>query len=140
VKNNQTLNLSNADRKALANMAYAENGGEDNDTVKMTVQTALNRLRSGRTKEFGGTMQDVLKKGYYAVSKNSPLHQQAVSGKFPDLQSKARHAEVSKLTDAVVGDGDYGEGLFYFRPQEANGLKKKLKSQGNVGKYEVYSY
>lgn len=139
-KTKSIQSLSNDDIKALAQMAYAENGGEDDDTVKMTVQTALNRLNSGRTKEFGATMPDVLKKGYYAVSKNSPLHEQAVSGKFPDLQSKARFAQVHKLTQAIVGDEDYGDGMFYFKPDEAKSLKKNLRKTGNVGKYEVYSY
>lgn len=142
------IELSPDDIAAIARMAYGENAGEDNDTVKMTIQTALNRLRSGKTKEFGGDIPTVLKKGYYAVSKNSPLYQQAVSGKFPDVKSKARAAEIQKLTEAVVGDKDYGEGMFYFTSDEEKKLRKTpkafnfkaVKPKGKVGKYNVYAY
>ena len=134
------VDLTQDDIAAIARMAYGENAGEDNDTVKMTIQTPINRLRSGRSKEFGGDIPSILKKGYYAVSKNSPLYQQAASGKFPDIKSKARMAEIQKLTEAVVGDKDYGNAQFFFKPNEAMSLKKKLKSQGKVGKYDVYSY
>jgi len=134
------IKLSKEDRLALAQMAYGENAGEDNDTVKMTIQTAVNRLLSGRAKEFGKDIPEVLKKGYYAVSKNSPLYQQAVSGKFSDVPSKVRFSEIQKLTDAIIDDGDFGKAQFYFKPDEAKALKKKLVPQGNVGKYETYSY
>jgi len=142
------IDLTPDDILAIAHMAYGENAGEDNDTVKMTIQTAINRLRSGRSKEFGGDIPSILKKGYYAVSKNSPLYQQAVSGKFPDIKSKARAAEIQKLTEAIVGDKDYGEAQFYFRPEEEKKLRKNpkafnfkaVKPKGQIGKYNVYAY
>lgn len=134
------LIVSDNDKLALAQMAYGENAGEDLDTLKMTIQSAINRLLSGRSKEFGATIPDVLKKGYYAVSKNSPLYQQAVTGKFPDITSKAKFSTIQKLVDAIIGDEDFGKVQFYFRPEEAKGLKSKLKRLGNVGVYETYSY
>lgn len=141
------LQLSPADLVSLAQMAYAENASEPNDVVKMTVQTALNRLRSGRGKEFGASMPDVLNKGYYAVKNKSPLYQQAVSGKFPDMQSKTRYADIVKLVEAIVGDEDYGEAVFYFTPEEEEKLRKgnkfnfkAVKPSGSVGKYRTYKY
>ncbi len=134
------LNITPADRVAIAQMAYGENASEDDETVKMTVQSAINRLGSGRAKEFGSTVPEVLKKGYYAVSKNSPLYKQAVSKKFPDFNSKKRYAEIETLTNAIIDDQDFGNAMFYFKPAEAQALKKKLKRQGTVGKYETYSY
>ena len=134
------LQLTPEDRTALAQMAYGENASEDNDTIKMTVQSAINRLKSGRAKEFGATIPEVLKKGYYAVSKNSPLYQQAVSKKLPDFNSKKRYGEIEALTNAIIDDQDFGNTMFYFKPSEASSLKKKLKRQGTVGQYETYSY
>lgn len=142
------LNLAPAIRKAIAQMAYAENASEGDDVVKMTIQTALNRYLSGRG-EFakGPGMKDILKEGYYAVKKNSPLYQQAVSGKFPDKQSQIRYAQIEKLLEAILADKDYGQAMFYFTPEERERMIrekefdfKKVKPTGKVGKYETYSY
>lgn len=141
------VELSQEDMIALAQMAYAENASEDDDTVKMTVQTAINRLLSGRGKEFGKTIPEILKKGYYAVSSNSPLHQQAVSGKLPDSTSQVRYSEIEKLVQGIDKDADYGNAMFYFKPEEEAKMKKKgnfnfnaVKPTGKVGKYNTYSY
>jgi len=132
--------LSKEDKDLIANMVYAENASEDDATTKMTIQTAYNRLRSGRKKEFGKNAAEVLKKGYYSVSKNSPLYQEATSKKFKDVTSKARHASIRKQIDAIEGDQDFGKAMFFFKPGEAQSLRKKLKSTGKVGKYDTYSY
>lgn len=145
--NKRKLNLSKDELTALARMAYAENASQDNNTVKMTVQSALNRLLSGRKKEFGGSIPEILQKGYYAVKDNTPLYQQAIRGKFPDLQSKARFAEIQKLTEAIAGDEDYGNVQFYFTKDEKDRLSRakkfdfsKVKPVGKVGKYLTFSY
>ena len=141
------VELSKEDKLALAQMAYGENVSEDDDVVKMTVQSAINRLLSGRTKEFGATIPEILKRGYYAVSKKNTPYQQAVSQKFPDIQSKARFASIQKLVDAIVGDEDFGKAQFYFTPNEIEKLSKAkkfdfklVKPRGVVGKYQTFSY
>lgn len=145
---NKSVNLTPEDLLALAQMVYGENAGEDIATQKMTAQTAINRLRSGRTKEFGSTIPEVLQKGYYAVSKNSPMYQQAKSGNFPDVSSRAKFGEIKKLIESMVADQDYGNAMFYFRPEEEDDLRKNpkkfnfnlVKPQGRVGVYNTYSY
>lgn len=139
--------LNDADKLALAQMVYGENAGEDSVTQKMTAQSAINRLASGRSKEFGATLPEVLKKGYYAVSKNSPLYKQAVTEKFPDVGAKAKFYEIKKLIDAITTDKDYGKTMFYFRPEEEAQLKKgkkfnfdTVKPTGRVGPYNTYGY
>ena len=142
------LKLSNADLLALAQMGFGEGASADNDEVKMMTQTALNRLRSGRTKEFGRTIPEIIQKGYYAASKQNEPYKQAISGNFPDLPSKTRFSEIQKLVQSVVGDKDYGNAMFYFTPDEETKLRrnpknfnfKAVKPQGRVGRYNTYSY
>ena len=135
------------ERDQIAHVTYAENASEDNDTIKMTAASIKNRLESGRTKEFGKDVSEVAKKGYAAVSKNSPLYREAVSGKFKDTASKAKWGEVRKLVDLVVDDPESSKAQFYFKPEEETKLKakkafdfKQVKPTGRVGKYNTYAY
>jgi hypothetical protein len=135
------------DTDFLNKLGFAENGGEDNETVKMTIQSAINRLRSGRKKEFGSNFEEIGKKGYYAVKNNSPLWQEANSGKFKDDTSKRRFEEIKTLTNAIIKDKDYGEAMFYFKPEEEEKMRKdksfdfnKVRPVSKVGKYNTYSY
>lgn len=145
---NDNINLTPEDIIALSQMVYGENAGEDTATQKMTAQSAINRLRSGRIKEFGATIPEILQQGYYAVKDNTPLYQQAVSGNFPDISSKAKFSEIQKLIESIVADQDYGKAQFYFRPEEEENLRKNpkkfnfdlVKPQGQVGVYNTYSY
>lgn len=151
------LSLSDADKLAISQAVFGEAAGEPTDVQKMVIQTVLNRLRSGRKKEFGGNVNDILKRGYYAVSNPNDPYKQAMSGVFPDVNSKAKFGRVKKLLDAVLADQDYGQGHFYFTPEEEKKLRLKniqrqaakrppafnfsaVKPFGQVGKYNVYGY
>ena len=139
--------LNEKDKLALAQMVYGENVGQADDVLKMTIQSAINRLRSGKTKEFGGTMGDVLKKGYYAVRNPNVPYKESVSGKFSDVSSKAKFGAIKKLVDVIVGDQDFGNAMFYFTPEEEIKLNKSkgfnfkaVKPTGKVGQYNTYGY
>ena len=141
------LKLSPKEITALQQMVHGEGAGADIDTRKMMAQSAINRLLSGRTKEFGGTMSDVLKKGYYAVKNPNAPYKQAVSGKFNDTPSKVSWGETKKIVEAVVGDKDYGKHQFYFTDEEIEKLNKgkkfdftKVKPMGSTGKYKLFGY
>lgn len=141
------LKLSPKEVLALQQMVYGEGASADIDTRKMVAQSAISRLLSGRTKEFGGTISDVLKKGYYAVKNPNTPYKQALSGKFSDIPSKVSWGETKKIVEAVLGDKDYGKHQFYFTDEEIAKLKKnkkfdfsKVKSQGEVGKFKLFGY
>jgi hypothetical protein len=128
-------------------MVYGEET-QDTDTMRMITQSALNRLLSGKKKEFGGSIPEITKKGYYAVSKKNTPYQQAVSQKFPDVPSKVAWGNAKKVVEAVLGDKDYGQGhQFYFTDKEIEKLKKskkfdfsKVKAKGASGKYKLFGY
>ena len=151
ISEEELFSLSPEDQIALINMVYGENASEDAETIKMTAQTAINRLRSPRDKEFGATMPEVLSKGYNAVKDNTDLYQQGVTGKFPDDISRNKHADIGKQVESIIGDQDFGEAQFFFRPEEEEAIKnnprgKKIfnfdnvKSKGKVGVYNTYGY
>ena len=126
---------------ALASMIYGENASEDYDTMVMTGSTALNRLEANRPEEFGADLPEVLQKGYYAVSQNSPMHQQAVSGKFPDEKSELKFKQALQIAYGLQkGTIPRVKGQFFFKKGEAKGLRKKLKFINKVGIYDVYAY
>lgn len=140
------FDLTPQDRDMLAQMVYGENVSDPSSWL-MTGQSAVNRLRSGRKKEFGGTLPEVLKKGYYAVSKNSPTYQQAASGQFPDVGAKAKYGEIRKVIDMMLADQNFGKAQFYFKPEEEEKLRAKksfnfkaVKPAGKVGQYNTYFY
>jgi hypothetical protein len=125
----------------LANTIYGENASEDYDTMVMTGSSALNRLEAGRPQEFGATLPDVLQKGYYSVSQNSPMYQQAVGGKFPDEKSETAYKRALQISYGLINKTiERTKGEFFFKKGEAKGLRKKLKFVSKVGKYDVYSY
>jgi hypothetical protein len=140
------LKLSEEDIAALQRMVYGEAAGSDYDTMKMIAQSALNRLRSGRTKQFGGNMTSVLKKGYYAVKNPNKPYRQALSGQFNDELSKNAWLQAQKVISDIIKNQDFGQVQFYFTPEEI----KKLRSggfnfglvtpTGKVGIYETFSY
>lgn len=125
----------------LAQLIYGENASEDFDTMVMTGSSALNRLESGKEKEFGGSLPEVMQKGYYAVSQNSPMYQQALSGDFPDEKSQESFKRALQVSYGLLtGTIPRHKAQFFFKKGEATALRKKLKPTGKVGKYETYSY
>ena len=127
--------------KQIADIIYGENGSEDYDTMVMTGSSVLNRFLMTRDEEFGTSIPEVGQKGYYAVSNNTPMYQQAVSGKFPDEKSELAYKRATQVAYGLYkGTIEKHPAQFFFKKGEAKGLRKKLKSTGKVGIYDTYSY
>lgn len=141
------------DINALAQLIYAESGGEDYDTMKMVGSSVIKRLQSGRIKEFGENIQDVINSTaspYYSVTEKSPLLLEAQSGKFKDKMSedafKRSYAIASGLIKGTIKPDNV---MFFFKPEEEIKLRKKgskvfnfsyVHPTGKIGKYNLYSY
>jgi hypothetical protein len=139
---------------AMANLIYGEAGGEGEDFMKMVGSSVMQRAMVGR--EFGSTIQDVVnnpKSGYYAVQKNSPMYQQAVSQSFPDEQSQMQYKRAVQIASGLVsGDIGFGNTQFYFTDKEIKKLKKNPSAfdfnkvdeigaiQGTKEKFKLYRY
>ena len=127
--------------KQIADIIYGENGSEDYDTMVMTGSSVLNRFLTTRDKEFGTSIPEVGQKGYYAVSNNTPMYQQAVTGKFPDEASANKYKQALQVAYGLFkGTIEKHPAQFFFKKGEASGLRKKLKSTGKVGIYDTYAY
>lgn len=144
---NPDLNLTPQDLVAISQAVFGEAAGADQDFQKMVAQTIMNRLRSGRKKEFGANAQEVLYKGYNAVKNPNEPYKVITSGEPLDHASKRAYGQIEGLVKAIVADKDYGNAMFYFTPEEEEGLKAKkafnfdaVKPTGMVGKYRTYSY
>lgn len=147
-KKSTQITLSDGDLIAIAEMVYAENGLESEDVIRMTIQTAFNRLMAGRPREFGSVVSEVLEKGYYAVSKETPEYLQAKRQCFPIESERHRFDDILDMVRWIYDTRTFGEAMFYFRPHEEAQLKKKPRSfnfeavrfLGVIGPYNVYSY
>jgi spore germination cell wall hydrolase CwlJ-like protein len=133
--------MPDADVVNIANLIYAENGSEDYDTMVMTGSSILNRVDANRPQEFGEDITDAMTKGYYAVSNNTPMFQQAAYQKFPDTKSEEAYKRALQVAYGLKnGTIERHKAQFFFKKGEATSLRKKLKPQGTVGKYQTYSY
>lgn len=139
----------NPEQIALANMIYGEEAKGNMEVMKMIGSTALNRLESGKVDEFGGDLNEVLQKGYFAVSNQNDPYQWASSGKFPDKVSENNYKKALQVAGGLLsGRIERVPGLFYMTDKE---LKKKMKPDsdfdlslveevGKSGKYTVMDY
>lgn len=135
---------------ALTAMINGEGASSDFDTKVMIGSTAINRLKSQRLSEFGGTLPEVTQKGYYAVINKNEPYKQAVSGKFPDkIAEKAWKQSLSIASGLLKGTIELKQGQFFFTDKEESKLRKSgkknfdfklVKNVGKTGKYNVYSY
>jgi len=135
--------------KPIADAVFGEGANQPIEVRKMIASTILNRINSGRTSEFGGDIDTVLRKGYYAVSNPNVPYKQAYSGKFPDKESELRYKETLQMVSGLLkGTIKPDEGLFYFTPKEIKKLQKnpkafdfkKVKEVGSSGGYKVFTY
>jgi hypothetical protein len=133
----------------LAGMIYGEGASTDYDTMKLIGSTAINRLKSGRTKEFGSNMAEVLRKGYYAVSNPNKPYKHIMEGKFPDEASTEKYKQALVIAGGLMrGTIEPDKGLFYFTPKEETKLRKtpkvfdfkQVSEVNKVGGYSVYDY
>jgi len=130
----------------LANGIFGEAASEDYNTMLMVGSSAINRLKSNRPQEFGSNLQEVLQKGYYAVSNPNEPYKQALTQQFPDKDSENKYKVALQIASGLIkGTIKPTEGQFYFTSKEIKKLKKsfkfeQVKSYGKTGKYEVFGY
>lgn len=139
-----------SDTTKLAAMIYGEVGNKKADVMRKVGSTALNRLASGKVKEFGGNLDEVLVKGYNAVKDNSPMFTQAATGKFPDELSANQYKQALAIASGLVkGTIKPDKGQFYFKQSEISKLKKKgkkafnfdaVKNVDEFDEYKMFSY
>jgi spore germination cell wall hydrolase CwlJ-like protein len=144
---------SNADIQAMANTIYGEMAGKDVDHMVMVGSTILNRLDSQKFDEFGGSIPEVIQKGYYAAKNNTDLYQQAVTQKFPDKNSENKFKQALSVASGLAkGTIKRQDGQFYFKDNEIANLKKErvktgkgfnfkaVKEHGKVGAFRTFGY
>ena len=141
------IKLTEDDIAAIQRAVYGEVASEDYATMKMVAQSIVNRLLSGRKKEFGSNLSKILQKGYYAVKNPNQPYRQALSGKFEDKTSTEKWLQAQKAVSDVIKNQDWGEAMFYFTPEE---VKKQTEAKtfdftqvvptGNVGKFTTFAY
>ena len=107
--------------------AYGEAASEPYDDKLHVLSSMLNRSESGKA-EFGadtGKITDVLQRGYYAYSKQSPKFKEAMSMKFPDKESEDSFKEfVAILSGMLKGRVQRTSSEFFFTSDEIKSLKK----------------
>jgi hypothetical protein len=135
--------------KLIADAVFGEGANQPIEVRKMIASTIINRLNSSRKKEFGETPEEVLNRGFYAVSNPNVPYKQASAQKFPDKKSENIYKETLQLVSGMLkGKISPDKGEFYFTNKEIVNLKKnpkrfdfaKVKHQGKSGDYQVFSY
>jgi hypothetical protein len=149
IRNLAGANSMGAERD-LANAIYGEAANQDYKTMKMVGSSAIQRLKSGRAKEFGSDMQSVLRNGYYAVSNPNTPYKQALAQKFPDKESENRYKQALQIASGLLkGTIEPDKVQFYFTKQEEARMRKQgkkvfnfdiVKPSGQVGIYNTYTY
>lgn len=109
---------------------YGEGADQDYQGKLEILSSMFNRIESGR-EEFGantGRITDVLQKGYYAYSKQSPKYMEAIEQKFPDKASENSYKEfVAILSGILKGKVKKTETLFFLKPSEMSRIRKQGK-------------
>lgn len=107
---------------------YAEGAGKNADFKRQIASTILNRTESGKP-EFGadaGNITDVLQKGYYSYSKQSPKYKEAISQKFSDKPSEDSFKETVRVFAGLLnGDIPRSDAQFFFNKGEMSRLSKQ---------------
>jgi len=148
---NVDFNLLPEEVLALQQGTYGEAANQPYEIKKMVMQSILNRLKSGKVKEFGRTIPEILNKGYYAVKNKNVPYKEALSGKFNNPLSQQAWSETQKVYNDIMKNQDFGNAMFYFKPSEIstiqsskNGKKifnfSKVVPLGQVGEYQVFTY
>ena len=139
-----------ADLKELAAIIHGEGASTKADVKTMIGSSVLNRLDAERYEEFGASMEEIGQKGYYAAKDGTTLYQNAKEGNFPDDMSEKSYKESYAIASGLIkGTIPRHDAMFFFTPPEETKLRKKgkkhfnfdlVKSQGEVGDYNTYSY
>jgi hypothetical protein len=133
----------------IAKAVHGEGAGASKEFRKMVASTILNRADAGRGKEFGGSIPEILQKGYYAVSNPNEPYKEASSMKFKSKESENSFKETLQLVSGMMkGTIKRYPGLFYFNAKEVARLKKsprefdlsKVRDVGGVDSFRVFDY
>lgn len=126
----------------LANIIYGEAANQKPEVMEMVGSTVLNRLASGRSTEFGSNIDEIGRKGYYAVINENEPYKQAVTGKFKDEVAREAYKKAYAIASGLYkGTIPIKEGQFFFKDKEKPKMNwKLLKESGVVGPYKVWSY
>ena len=138
-----------SDLSDLANIIYGEAADQDDKVMKMVGSSVINRQRSGRTEEFGGTIAEIGQKGYYAVKNPNQPYKEALSQKFGNEESELKYKKAVAIAGGLLKETiPPDKGLFYFKADEEKKLRGKPKvfnfklvtPTAKVGAYQVYDY
>lgn len=131
----------------LAAVMYAASANQKDAHAIRVGSTVLNRLKSGKP-EFGadtGSITNVIQKGYYEY--NSPLWQEAMSGKFKDKVSEDRFKKIMALGSGLMrGTVETQPGEFFFTDSEIPKIKKQgfnmnlVEEVGKSGDHRFFRY
>ena len=141
--------MADNDTALLAGIIYGEAANKDYDTMKMVGSTVINRLKSGKVEEFGGNMNDVIMKGYYAAKNPNEPYKEVQTRNFKSPESIEKYKQAYAIAGGLTrGSIEPDKGLFYFTPKEETKLRKtpkvfnfkNVKESGKVGGYTVYDY
>ncbi len=130
--------------------AYGEGADQDFNSKVEILSTILNRAESGKP-EFGadtGKISDVLQKGYYAYSKQSPKFLEALNQKFPDKASEDSFKEfLAAFSGLLKGKIKRTKSVFFLTPKEIERVKKNksmdmslLEKTGQNNTWIFYKY
>jgi len=146
-------NFQIGDNVRLAAIIHGESSGQKDNVKTMVGSTVLNRLDSGRTREFGDTVEGVItsqNSPYFAALNNSEQFQQGATQKFPDKISENDFKKSLQIANGLMrGTIPRHEGMFFFTGQEISGMKrrkkkvfdfKQVRETGKVGKFSTFSY
>lgn len=132
----------------LAALINGEGADQPDDVKTMIGSTVLNRLESGRVKEFGASIPEIIQKGYYAaINKNKP-YTQALTQTFPDKVSQGAYNRALQIAYGLAnGTIERTKGEFFHTPSEIKKQKAAkafnydaVKNVGEIGPYKVFSY
>lgn len=129
---------------------YGEGANQDFGTKVQIASTILNRAESGRA-EFGadtGNITDVLQRGYYAYSKQSPKFLEAMNQKFPDKMSEDAYKDaVAAVSGLISGKLKRADAQFFLTPKELSKIKRTgsmnmalLEKTGANDTYTFFKY
>lgn len=133
---------------SLANVIFGEAANQSPEVMKMVGSTVMNRMKSNRTKEFGGSVNEIIGKGYYAAKNENEPFMEAVRGKFSSPESEHKYKQAMSIASGLLrGTIVPDKGMFYFTQDEIKKQKKaksfdfkQVKSVGKSGDYEVFEY
>ena len=118
----QTLDFDLKAYMPVLATAYGEAFGMSREFKIHVLSSILNRAETGK-EEFGAQnaqISEVLRKGYYAYSKQSPKYKEAINQKFPDKMSENDFKEFPALMSGILkGVIKRSDAMYFLTDKEA---------------------